>query len=63
MVCRRGREDFGWFDVLDDAIDHTIASASGHLPNRVLVHHLDGQVQSVARLTESVPLDSLRHWG
>jgi hypothetical protein len=48
--CRRGREDFGWFDALDDAIEHTVDVAGKYTPSEVLVHRLDGQVQSIATI-------------
>jgi Uncharacterized protein conserved in bacteria (DUF2188) len=48
--CRRGRDEFGWFDLLDDAIEHTTAIASEHPPSAVFVHHLDGRVQNIASL-------------
>ena len=48
--CRRGREDFGCHAQLDDAIEHTTGIASEHPPSEVFVHHLDGQVQSIATL-------------
>ena len=53
--CRRGREDFGWFDVLEDAIDHITAVANKNPPSVVLVHRLDGQVRRVALLAEPGP--------
>jgi hypothetical protein len=46
--CRRGRDDFDSRAELDDAIEHTFGLASEHPPSEVFVHHLDGQVQSVA---------------
>lgn len=49
-LCRRGREDFGCFDVLDDAIEHAIEFASKHTPSEVAVHHLDGRFYTVDTL-------------
>lgn len=46
--CRRGRDDFDWFDQLDDAIEHTTNFARENSPSEVFVHHLDGQVHSIA---------------
>jgi Uncharacterized protein conserved in bacteria (DUF2188) len=46
--CTRGREHLGAHAQLDDAIDHTIVIARKYGPSEVLVHRLDGQVQSIA---------------
>jgi Uncharacterized protein conserved in bacteria (DUF2188) len=48
--CSRGREEFDVHAQLDNAIEHTTRIASEHQPSEVFVHHLDGQVQSIATL-------------
>jgi hypothetical protein len=48
--CRRGREEFDCHDQLGDAIEHTTGIASEYRPSEVFVHHLDGQVQTIATL-------------
>ena len=49
-LCRRGREELDVHAQLDDAVDHTTGNAREDRPSQVIVHHRDGQVQTVASL-------------
>jgi Uncharacterized protein conserved in bacteria (DUF2188) len=49
-LCRRGREEFDFHAQLDDAVEHTTGIAGEDRPSKVLVHHRDGWVQTVATL-------------
>jgi len=49
-ACRRGRQQLDSHAQLAQAIEHLTTVAAQHRPSEVLVHHVDGQVLSVAML-------------